>query len=134
MFTGKNNLIYLLIFSKMIFHVPKRWRQNWTYGKHWLESKDCLPDNISSTLKQILFTGFNNVEVCLRILGTSPVKTCTSEWSFAAMKRLKTYARSTMVSERLNGIALMHAHQEIVPYIEKIIDLFSVKNRRLTFT
>ena len=28
------NLIYFLIFSKMIFHVPKGWRQNWTYGKH----------------------------------------------------------------------------------------------------
>ena len=24
----------LLIFSKIIFHVPKCWRQNWTYGKH----------------------------------------------------------------------------------------------------
>ena len=39
-----------------------------------------------------------------------------------------------MVSERLNGIALMHVHQEIVPDIEKVIDLFSTKNRRLSFT
>ena len=30
----KKNLVYLLIFSKMIFHVPRCWRQNWTYGKH----------------------------------------------------------------------------------------------------
>ena len=39
-----------------------------------------------------------------------------------------------MVSERLNDIALMHVHQEMVPDIEKIIDLFSTKNRRLSFT
>ena len=50
------------------------------------------------------------------------------------MRRLKTYTRSTMVSERLNGIALMHVHQEIVPDIGKVIDLFSTKNRRLSFT
>ena len=39
-----------------------------------------------------------------------------------------------MVSERLNGIALMHVHQEIVLDIAKVIDVFSTKNRRLTFT
>ena len=39
-----------------------------------------------------------------------------------------------MVSERLNDIALIHVHQEIVPDIEKVIDLFSTKNRRLIFT
>ena len=102
--------------------------------RYWLESKDCLPDNISSTLKRIPFNGFNNIKVSLRILGTSAVTTCTCEWSFSAMRRLKTYTRSTMVSERLNGIALMHVHQEIVPDIEKVIDLFSTKNRRRSFT
>ena len=88
-------------------------------------------DNISSTLKSIDFRSFSNIKVCLRILGTSPVTTCTSEQSFSSMKRLKTYIRSTMISERLNGIALMCVHQEIVPDIEKVIDLFEVTNRRL---
>ena len=63
---------------------------------YWLESKDCLPDNISSTLKQVPFNGFNNIKVCLRILGTSPVTTCTCAWSFSAMRKLKTYLRSFM--------------------------------------
>ena len=39
-----------------------------------------------------------------------------------------------MVSERLDGIALMHVNQEIIPDIEKVIDLFSTKNNRLSFT
>ena len=38
-----------------------------------------------------------------------------------------------MVSERLNGIASMHIHQEIVPDVEKVIDLYALKNRRLNF-
>ena len=56
------------------------------------------------------------------------------ERSVSAMRRLKTYTISTMVSERLNGIALMHVHKEVVPDIEKVIDLFSTKNRRLSFS
>ena len=101
---------------------------------YWLESEDCLPDNISSTLKCIPFNGFNNIKVSLRILGTSPVTTCTCERSFSAMRRLNTYTRSIMVSERLNGIALIHVHQGIVPDIERVMDLFSTKNRILSFT
>ena len=101
---------------------------------YWLESKDCLPCNISSTLKRIPFYGFNNIKVSLRILGTSPVTAYTCEQSFSAMRRLKTYTRSTVVSKRLNGIALMHVPQETVPDIEKVIDLFSTRNRRLNFT
>ena len=101
---------------------------------YWLDSKDCLPDNISSTLKHILFNGFNNIKVSRRIFDNSPVTTRTCERLFSAMRRLKTYTRSTMVSERLNGIALMHVHQEILPDIEKIIDLFSTKNKRVSFT
>ena len=58
MLTEGKNLVYLLIFSKMIFHVPKHAKQNWTCGKHWLESKDCLPDNISSTLMVLITSKF----------------------------------------------------------------------------
>ena len=86
---------------------------------YWLESKDCLPDNISSTLKRIPFNGFNNIKVSLRILGTSPVTTYTCERSFSSMRRRKTCRRSTMVSERLNGFALMYVHQENVTDIKK---------------
>ena len=63
---------------------------------YWLESEDCLPHNMSSTLKQVPFNGFNNIKVCLRILGTSPVTTCACARSFSAMKQLKTYPRSFM--------------------------------------
>ena len=104
----------------MIFHVPKRWRKNWTYGTHiGKKIKIVPPDNTSSTLKRIPSNGFNNIKVSLRNLGTSPVATCTCERSFFAMRRLKAHAKGIMVSERLNAIALMHVHQEIVSDREK---------------
>ena len=100
---------------------------------YWLSDTSCHPDNISSTLKSIDFKSFSNNKVCPRILGTLLVTTCTCERSFSSMRRLKTYTRSAMISERLNGITLMHVHQEIVPDIKKVIDLFAVANRRLNF-
>ena len=99
---------------------------------YWLNDTSCHPE-ISSTSKSIDFKSFSNIKVCLRILGTLPVTTCTCERSFSSMRRLKTYTRSTMISERLNVVALMHVHQEIVPDIEKVIDLLAVTNRRLNF-
>ena len=135
MLTGKKNFNLFADFFQDDLPCPKALEAELDlWETYWLESKDCLPDNISRTLKCIPFNGFNSIKVCLRILGTSLVTTCTCKWSFSAMRRVKTYARSTMVSERLNGIALMYVHQEIVHDIEKIIDLFSTKNRRLTFT
>ena len=101
---------------------------------YWLSNTRCNTDNISSTLKSINFSSFSNIKICLRILGTLPVTTCTCERSFSSMRRLKNYTRSTMVSERLNGIALMHVHQEIVPDTEKVIELYAGQNRRLNFT
>ena len=103
------------------------------WEEYWLDDTSCHPDNISSTLKSIDFKSFSNIKVCLRILGTLPVTTCTCERSFFSMRRLKTYTRSTVISERLNGIALMHVHQKIVPDNKKVIDLFAVTNRRLNF-
>ena len=39
-----------------------------------------------------------------------------------------------MVLETLNDIALMHVHQEIVLDVENVINIFSTKNRKLSFT
>lgn len=38
-----------------------------------------------------------------------------------------------MVEERLNGLALMGIHTEVVPDVEKVIDKFAQGNTRLKF-
>ena len=101
---------------------------------YWLNNTSCHPDYNSSTLKSINFGTVSNIKIYLRILVTLPVTTCTCKRSFSSMRRLKNYTRSTMVSESLNGIALMHVHQEIIPDTEKVIDLYAGQNRQLNFT
>ncbi|XP_065668016.1 52 kDa repressor of the inhibitor of the protein kinase-like [Hydra vulgaris] len=99
----------------------------------WLNFKRDIPSNISETLKAINFPGFENIKVCLKLLATFPLTSCECERSFSSLRRLKNYMRSTMVQDRLNGLALMNIHTEIVIGIKKVIDKFATTNRRLTF-
>ena len=101
------------------------------WSDYW-ELQDSLPDNITTTIKRMP-VGFENIKIALQIMGTLPVTSCTCERSFSSMKLLKNYQRSTMSNDRLNSLSLMYVHQEIVPNIDSVIDLFSVGNRRLDF-
>lgn len=63
-----------------------------------------------------------------------PVTTATGERSFPTLKLLKTYLRSTMSENCLNGLAIMNIHAMINIDIEQLIDKFSErKNRKLEF-
>lgn len=54
----------------------------------------------------------------LKIVLTIPVTTCTCERSFSALRRLKTYLRSTLISQRLNNISILHIHQDIADSLD----------------
>ena len=95
------------------------------WQSYWETYQGSRPDSITATLKHLTFHGFDNIKISL------PVTSCECERSFSALKRLKTYSRSTMVEDRLNGLALMHIHQEIEPSIDEVINKFSLGNRRL---
>ena len=62
-----------------------------------------------------------------------PVTSCECERSFSPLRRLKIYTRSTLVAERLNGLALLHVHKDFIVNIDKAIDLYAMKNQRLKF-
>ena len=38
-----------------------------------------------------------------------------------------------MVAEKLNGLALLHVHKDIIVNIDKVIDVYAMKNRGLKF-
>ena len=73
-----------------------------------------------------------NVVALLRLFAVIPVTTATAERSFSQLRRLKTYLRSTMTTERLTGLALMAVHREVKLEVEQIISRFrDSKQRRL---
>ena len=55
---------------------------------------------------------FPQVLVLLKLLLVCPVSSCECERSFSALRRLKTWLRTTITQRRLNHISICHVHQE----------------------
>ncbi|KAI3681585.1 hypothetical protein L6452_36385 [Arctium lappa] len=75
---------------------------------------------------------FPHVLVAYRILLTVPVTVASAERSFSKLKLLKSYLRSTMSQERLNGLAILSIESKFLGDInyDKFIDIFASKNAR----
>ena len=79
---------------------------------------------------------YPNMWVALRIAVTIPVTVAAAERSFSKLKLIKTYLRSTMSQERLNGLALMSINREVSRQVsfDDTIDAFAArKSRRVQF-
>ncbi|XP_033638564.1 uncharacterized protein LOC117299214 [Asterias rubens] len=55
---------------------------------------------------------FPQVEQLLRLLLVSPASSCVAERSFSALRRMKTWLRSTMTQKRLNHLMVCHVHRD----------------------
>ena len=62
---------------------------------------------------------------------TSACVTMPCERPFSALRRLKQRNRTTMVEDRLNGVALLHIYREVNVGRIKILDKFDTGNRRI---
>lgn len=67
---------------------------------------------ILSKLSAAERTAFSGVWTALKLLLVLPATNATSERSFSALRRVKTYMRSTMSQERLNNLMVLHVHKE----------------------
>ncbi|KAJ8870355.1 hypothetical protein PR048_029376 [Dryococelus australis] len=70
---------------------------------------------------------FPNVHILLKILAVLPFSTASVERSFTKMKLIKSYLRSTISENRLNGPALMFIHRGLTRQISNhdLLDHFT---------
>ena len=61
------------------------------------------------------------------------MSSCEAEKSFSALRRIKSYLRSTMSSERFSGLALMHLHSDVDIDIDEVCEAFISKHNRKMF-
>ena len=54
----------------------------------------------------------------LRLVLVMPATNATSERSFSALRRIKTYLRSTMTQARLNHIMIMNIHKNLTDELD----------------
>ncbi len=100
---------------------------------YWLKMHiGVVPSTVAETLKQVKERSLSNQTAitALKLLGTVPVTTCECERSVSSLRRLKTYMRSTMAQERLNGLALLHTHRQMSFNIEELVDKFAREQPR----
>ena len=102
----------------------------WTeFLKKNLRRSECAIDVLNSCDEKM----YPNIHTLLKIFVTLPVTVSTAERSFSTLRRIKTYLRSTMGENRLNGLANLNIHREISVSCEEIISELKKSKRRLDF-
>jgi hypothetical protein len=88
------------------------------------------PLDILKFLKKRPF--YPNAIIAYRILLTIPVTVASAERSFSKLKLLKSYMRSTMTQERLNGLAMISIESDVFEDTdyEGVIEDFISRNTR----
>lgn len=110
-----------------------RWRTWWT-DPALADDRPEAPEDLSASLHMARVDSFPNIRMCMMILIVMPVSTATAERSFSTMRRVKTYLRSTMGTERMSGLGLMNIYQEQKINVDEVVDVFANrKSRRLAF-
>ena len=92
----------------------------------------------ASTTKIIKERGIRNSNeevitvTILTIVATLPVTSCSCERSCSTLRRLKTVNRTTVLEERLNGLALLYVHRQVPVDLDVAVDQFAnAKPRRM---
>src|SRR5678816_2401259 len=88
------------------------WHKIWKDKK--LSSEELKDLVVSQVLKETE-PFFPSTKKVLMILLSQPCTTSTIEHSFSTLRRIKTWLRSTMEDDRLNGLAMMSVHRKFVP-------------------
>ena len=99
-----------------------------------MQINDNSPINILNYIKRL--ESFPNACLVFRILLTIPITVASAERSFSKLKSIKSYLRSTMSEERLNGLVILSIENEMLVELEckNLINNFaSQKARKINF-
>ncbi len=87
-----------------------------------------LPDTIKAAHPDL----YPAVYMVLCVLVSMPVATATAERSFSVMRRVKTYLRNTMKTNRLSGLGLLNVYRQKKLDTDLVLDQFTRrKNQKL---
>jgi len=84
------------------------------------------------TIKQNISKNvFPNLYKLLQVAITIPISSATyCERSFSEMRKIKTWQRTSMLQEKFYNSSILYIEKDICNIsIEKVIDIFAIKNR-----
>ena len=78
----------------------------------WKNWEGEVPTTVSETIAkhEVSEDDYPNINTILTIVDTLPVTSCSCERSCSTLRKLKTFNRTTMLEERLNGLALYRGY------------------------
>ncbi|KAK3925559.1 LOW QUALITY PROTEIN: 52 kDa repressor of the inhibitor of the protein kinase [Frankliniella fusca] len=124
----------VILTERLLLGELTMWQAKWSSCSSVVDGAGAeLPLSSLDTLKACDPEVYPLIHTLLSFLTTLPVSNATAERSFSVLRRLKSWLRTTMKQDRLNGLALMHIHRADLSYswIDKIIDRFAKKGKRL---
>jgi len=84
--------------------------------------------------------GLKEVYKLAKLIATIPSTTASAERSFSALKRIKTYCRSTQGQDRLSSLAILSIEKKILDdlkmnpeFYDNVTEIFVEKERRIDF-
>ena len=86
----------------------KLWKRKWSEVE-----KEDPPARLAKAIKHCDNLKFPNVFSLITIGCTLPVTSAECQRSFSTMRRLRTYSRSTMKSDRLSSLGIMNVHKNV---------------------
>lgn len=89
--------------------------------------------NLEKIKKCVLKDVYPNLFKLLQVAITLPISSATCERSFSAMRRIKTWLRTSMVQNRFNALSVLNIEKQLSKTIDnsEIVDQFSKKNRTI---
>ena len=94
------------------------------------QNDDITIEDLKNTItKQV----FPNLYIFLQAALTLPISSATCERSFSAMRRIKTWVRTSMVQDRFSNLAILHIEKDLTKIINNvsILDEFSKSSRMI---
>ena len=71
-----------------------------------------------SSLSESARSIYSEIVLLVKLILVMPASNATSERSFSALRRIKTYLRTTMSQERLNNLMILFVHRDSLEQID----------------
>ena len=108
----------------MTYHLQSVLKQNSIYGNingKYLKKKMLYP----LIPQRKFFHMLINIQVLIKIMGTLPVTSCECERSISMLQLVKSPLRNTMTQDRLNALAMILYHQDVMLNPEEVVEKFA---------
>lgn len=103
-----------------------------TVAKHYLNksNNNLTLEDFKNTIKQEVFP---NLYKMLQVAFTLPVSSATCERSFSAMRRIKTWVRTSMLQDRFTNLSILHIERDLTKSVDSecILNEFAKSSRMM---